>query len=467
MKGSCSGCPSSTATLKHGIQNLLKHFVPEVDRSPADVIRRLAVRLRQRAIIAGRGRRSYGVLAHLRRHHRRRCVSWPSIRRLKPAPPQCSTPSAGRIIAGESIDDGARPRRSADAADRPGDEQAPVATCFARTGPHRRARSAPAASPACGSASRRRGLGARVRPSPAVGPRHSAAFAAPHIAADDTGARHRGDRCAPRARLPAGVRAGGRTIDDAAPRADPRSAARRAASGPRSGRLRLPRSIMAARWPDGTPQPPHVDARRAPDIDWVARLGVAAQAKASRAASRCICARPTRSRRTRRRPATPMKRCAARNFSDAPSRRCRQASARDAAAIAGVARRIVSSRLGRSRNRAAADRAQRVRAPRHGSAARLSASFCRGSRRMKPKSCRWRSRRAQRGARPCALLDLHLRRLAGLGAHAVFLEVEENNDAGAAALRPRGFSGSRPPPGLLSARWRPTAAPGTAPRPCR
>jgi Fe-S cluster biogenesis protein NfuA len=30
MKGSCSGCPSSTATLKHGVQNLLRHFVPEV-----------------------------------------------------------------------------------------------------------------------------------------------------------------------------------------------------------------------------------------------------------------------------------------------------------------------------------------------------------------------------------------------------------------------------------------------------
>jgi Fe-S cluster biogenesis protein NfuA len=30
MKGSCSGCPSSTATLKHGIQNLLHHFLPEV-----------------------------------------------------------------------------------------------------------------------------------------------------------------------------------------------------------------------------------------------------------------------------------------------------------------------------------------------------------------------------------------------------------------------------------------------------
>jgi len=30
MKGACAGCPSSTATLKHGIQNLLRHFVPEV-----------------------------------------------------------------------------------------------------------------------------------------------------------------------------------------------------------------------------------------------------------------------------------------------------------------------------------------------------------------------------------------------------------------------------------------------------
>ena len=30
MKGACSGCPSSTATLQHGIQNLLHHFVPDV-----------------------------------------------------------------------------------------------------------------------------------------------------------------------------------------------------------------------------------------------------------------------------------------------------------------------------------------------------------------------------------------------------------------------------------------------------
>jgi Fe-S cluster biogenesis protein NfuA len=31
MKGACSGCPSSTATLKHGIENLLRHYVPEVE----------------------------------------------------------------------------------------------------------------------------------------------------------------------------------------------------------------------------------------------------------------------------------------------------------------------------------------------------------------------------------------------------------------------------------------------------
>ncbi len=30
MQGSCSGCPSSTATLKSGIENLLRHYIPEV-----------------------------------------------------------------------------------------------------------------------------------------------------------------------------------------------------------------------------------------------------------------------------------------------------------------------------------------------------------------------------------------------------------------------------------------------------
>ena len=30
MRGACAGCPSATATLKMGIENLLKHFIPEV-----------------------------------------------------------------------------------------------------------------------------------------------------------------------------------------------------------------------------------------------------------------------------------------------------------------------------------------------------------------------------------------------------------------------------------------------------
>lgn len=30
MKGACAGCPSSNATLKHGVENLLRHYVPEI-----------------------------------------------------------------------------------------------------------------------------------------------------------------------------------------------------------------------------------------------------------------------------------------------------------------------------------------------------------------------------------------------------------------------------------------------------
>jgi Fe-S cluster biogenesis protein NfuA len=31
LKGSCSGCPSSTITLKNGIENMLKHYIPEIE----------------------------------------------------------------------------------------------------------------------------------------------------------------------------------------------------------------------------------------------------------------------------------------------------------------------------------------------------------------------------------------------------------------------------------------------------
>ena len=38
MKGSCSGCPSSTMTLKSGIENLLKRMVPEVESVEAESV---------------------------------------------------------------------------------------------------------------------------------------------------------------------------------------------------------------------------------------------------------------------------------------------------------------------------------------------------------------------------------------------------------------------------------------------
>jgi Fe-S cluster biogenesis protein NfuA len=31
LRGSCAGCPSSTATLKNGIENMLRHYIPEVN----------------------------------------------------------------------------------------------------------------------------------------------------------------------------------------------------------------------------------------------------------------------------------------------------------------------------------------------------------------------------------------------------------------------------------------------------
>ena len=36
LQGSCSGCPSSTITLKQGVQNLLKHYIPDVKKVEAE-----------------------------------------------------------------------------------------------------------------------------------------------------------------------------------------------------------------------------------------------------------------------------------------------------------------------------------------------------------------------------------------------------------------------------------------------
>ena len=76
MKGACSGCPSSTATLRHGIQNLLRHLRARRGRSPADVTG---------------GNLAPAITAFARRDAP--CVCSPSIPRWRLAPPPCSTPS--------------------------------------------------------------------------------------------------------------------------------------------------------------------------------------------------------------------------------------------------------------------------------------------------------------------------------------------------------------------------------------
>ena len=58
----------------------------------------------------------------------------------------------------------------------------------------------------------------------------------------------------------------------------------------------------------------------------------------------------------------------------------------------------------------------------------------------------WRGRGVSR-----RLLDLHLRRLAGLGLRAVFLEVDEDNTPARRLYARAGFCRGRPPPGLLCA----------------
>ena len=109
---------------------------------------------------------------------------------------------------------------------------------------------------------------------PAVGLSTLAAFAAPLVAANDTlpvvvaiDARH--DHVYLQVFGP-----GGRTI--VAPRLAPLREALRAAA---TGAPRLvgnAAAMLAAAWPAGERAPNLVDARRAPDIDWVARLGAAA-----------------------------------------------------------------------------------------------------------------------------------------------------------------------------------------------
>src|SRR5271169_2573648 len=109
---------------------------------------------------------------------------------------------------------------------------------------------------------------------PAVGLTTLAAFAAPLIAADDSlpvvvaiDARH--DQVYLQVFGP-----GGRTI--VTPRLSPLREALRAAATGAPRLVGTAAGLLAAAWPAGERAPSLVDARRAPDIDWVAQLGAAA-----------------------------------------------------------------------------------------------------------------------------------------------------------------------------------------------
>jgi tRNA threonylcarbamoyl adenosine modification protein YeaZ len=114
---------------------------------------------------------------------------------------------------------------------------------------------------------------------PVVGLSTLAAYAAPFIAADDTlpvaaaiDARH--GQVYLQVFGP-----GGRTI--VAPRLCPLREALRAAAGGGPRLTGTAAAMLAAAWPKGERPPSQVDQRSAPDIDWVARLGAAANEAAS------------------------------------------------------------------------------------------------------------------------------------------------------------------------------------------
>ena len=204
------------------------------------------------------------------------------------------------------------------------------------------------------------------------------------------------------------------------------SAARRVWSAPAA-------KMLAAAWPAGRAPAERSRRTRAPDIDWVARLGAAAL-DTGVAAEAALSARARRAAAERGATGAPMigflqQPVRARRTGAVGSDRARCRSDR------GAARRVVSARLERTRGRSAADRPQRDRASRADRATRSPASSCRGRPRTKRRSCRSRSIPAQRGrglAR--SLLTLHLRRLAGLGARSGVSRSRRGQSVGAAAL---------------------------------
>ena len=184
-------------------------------------------------------------------------------------------------------------------------------------------------------------------------------------------------------------------------------------------------------------------------IAWVAHLGAAAM-QTDVAAQAALSAGARRAAPGRVPAAAPM--------IDFVTRVCRaaepalsEAGLRDAAAFAPLHARLVPARLERGRVRAAADGPERHCRTAQ-SAGRKLAGFILSRLAADEAEILSIAVAAARRGRGLGgrLLDLHLRRLAGLGAKAVFLEVDEDNTPARRLYAPGGLSRGRAPRGLLS-----------------
>ena len=271
---------------------------------------------------------------------------------------------------------------------------------------------------------------------PAIGLSTLAAYAAPLVAADGTvpvvaaiDARH--DHVYVQVFGP-----GGRTIVPAR-LASIREALRAAAIGaPRL--VGTAAAMLAAAWPIGERAPSLVDTRRAPDIDWVARLGAAAIETGAPPKPLYLRAPDAQPQNRRAIGATMMG-----LFSNLFARNepvLSEASSRDAAAIAAL--HAASFARGWSEQEVEGLLTDRHVIAYRAMVGSVMAGFIM-SRLVEDEAeilsiAVAGSRRGRGLARN--LLTLHLRRLAGLGARAVFLEVDEHN---VAAIRLYGRAGFR------------------------
>ena len=329
----------------------------------------------------------------------------------------------GRQDAGErEPDHGARPRRGADAADRPRDGQGGHRVLRARS--HRRDGRSRQSSPDCASAFRRRAA-SRWRPAsrrsalprsrPMRRPISPTRMAAQIVAAID--ARHA-------QRLPAGVRQRRPHPGGAAASRRSRTRCARRATGP----VRIVGSgaaLIAAAWPAGEPPPLLVDPGRAGH-----RMGRPARrggAQDRRRADAALSARARRAAAGRRTVAAAMMGFLTRLFARGEPT-LSEAGPRDAAAFAPL--HAASFRRGWSE-----DEVERLlldppggRAPRHAAAESSPASSCRAwpPARRKSSRSRWRRGGADAASRGgCSIFTCGVSPASAF--RTVFLEVEESN----------------------------------------